>query len=295
MSNYSSPAALAERSPAGPARTSRLADYSEWRAEEYLDTYYREVVLADEQRVLAFELDALAGEHAIFGRALEYGCGPTVHRAVAAARHAFRIDMADRAPDNLRRIRDWLQAGARATDWNRFTRYILEHERTSLTHERASVAHERALVAHERASVEPGAIERREALTRKVIRRVRLSDARWRHPLGSECEGFYDLLISGFCLDAISGDKRVWRECMANVLSTLRSGGVLVLHALHRCRAYRVGHRLFPCADLTANDLFASLLANGARRSSVHIEFASCPENALYGYTGILMAHARKR
>lgn len=271
------------RSPSGPTAPTGpialpaptgLADYSEWRAQEYFETYYRDTVLADERQVLAFQLDALAGDHAPFGRALEYGCGPTLHRAIAAAHHAFRIDMADRAPDNLRQIQRWLQAGIRSTEWHRFTRFILEHER---------------------GSVEPGAIERREALTRKVIRELLLSDARWRYPLGPERSGFYDLLISGFCLDAISADKRVWHQCMGNVLAMLRSGGLLLLHSLHRCRAYRVGDRLFPCADLTADDLFTSLLAHGIQRSSIEIEYAACPENAFYGYTGILIARARKR
>ncbi|MGH8217662.1 MAG: hypothetical protein ACREUT_03695 [Steroidobacteraceae bacterium] len=191
------------RSATDPARPAGLADYSEWRAQEYFDTYYRDTVLPDERQVLAFQLDALACERAAFGRALEYGCGPTLHRAIAAAHHAFRIDMADRSPDNLRQIRRWLQAGAHGTEWHRFTRFILEHER---------------------GLVEPGAIERREALTRKVVRKLLLSDARRRYPLGPERLGFYDLLISGFCIDAISADKRIWHECMGNVLALLRRG-----------------------------------------------------------------------
>src|SRR6185312_14775717 len=157
-----------------PTRARQVADYSEWRAQEYLDTYYREAILPDERRVRAFELEALADEHEAFGRALEYGCGPTLHRAIAAARHVFRIDMADRAADNLLQIERWLKAGGGATDWSRFTRFVLERER---------------------GSAEPLTIERREALTRKVIRQLRLSDARCRHPLGPEREGFYDLLI----------------------------------------------------------------------------------------------------
>jgi hypothetical protein len=261
--------------PGFPAsRSAYSSDDSDWSAQQYLDTYYREVVLGDERRVLAFQLDALASERTAFGRALEYGCGPTLHRAIAAARYAFRIDMADRAPDNLWQIRHWLQAGAGDTDWNRFTRFILEHERGWVT---------------------SGAIARRETRTRAVIRELLLSDARRQHPLGAEREGFYDLLISGFCIDAVSSDMRVWRACMGNVLSTLRSGGLLVLHALHRCSAYRVGDGLFPCARLTADDLFASLLANGIRRPSIEIELADCPENARYGYTGILMARGRRR
>ncbi|MGH8259370.1 MAG: guanitoxin biosynthesis pre-guanitoxin forming N-methyltransferase GntF [Steroidobacteraceae bacterium] len=253
----------------------RLADYSEWEARDYFETYYSEIVLPDEEQVLTYELEILESRSWHCGRALEYGCGPTLHRAIAAARHAFRIDMADWVPDNLRQIRRWLDSGDGNTDWNRFTRYILAHEACG--------------------DVDARRIARREALARKVIRELRLSDARWRHPLGAAREGFYDLIVSGFCIDAISRDRRIWNGCMRNVLSTLRGGGLLILHALHRCTAYRVADRLFPCADLSADDLLDSLVENGFVRSSIDVQFVPCPENAQYGYSGILMASGRKR
>lgn len=255
-----------------------VAEYSQWRARDYFDTYYSEVVLPDEAIVLAYQLEALAGQPSMFGRALEYGCGPTVHRAIAAAGYAFRVDMADWLPDNLAHVARWLHAGARATEWNRFTRYILSCERRTGYR-----------------SIDQARIERREALARKAIRQLYLSDARWRYPLGAERTSFYDLIVSGFCLDAISRDKRVWAACMRNVLAMLRAGGLVVLHALHRCAAYRVASRLFPGADVSADELFESLRENGFARSTIDIQFAPCPENVVYGYSGILMASARKR
>jgi hypothetical protein len=274
-----SSSAILDLSP--PVRPDRIADYADWRAQDYFETYYSEVVLPDERRVLDYQLQALASERSKFGRALEYGCGPTLHRAIAAAGYVFRIDMADWLPDNLLAVRRWLRAGAGSTDWNRFTRFILAREG------RGNWAAGEA--------VERRRIERREALARKAVRHLYLSDARRRYPLGAACVGFYDLIVSGFCLDAVSRDKHVWRECMHNVLATLRGGGLLVLHALLRCTAYRVANRLFPGADLSADDLFESLLANGFVRSSIDIQFAPCPENAAYGYCGILMASGRKR
>jgi hypothetical protein len=94
--------------------------------------------------------------------------------------------------------------------------------------------------------IDASRIQRREEQTRKVIRNLHVSDARWRHPLGPEKQGFYDLMVSGFCLDAVSSDKRIWHRCMSNVLSTLHEGGLLILHALYRCKAYKVGERMFP-------------------------------------------------
>jgi hypothetical protein len=250
-----------------------VADYSQWQAQDYFKTYYSEVVLPDEQAVLAYQIAALQRIEHKFGRALEYGCGPTLHRAIAAARYAFRIDMADWLPDNLEQVRAWVSRGEGNDDWHRFTHYILGCEGETAGMRR---------------------IERREDQTRKVIRNLHVSDARWTHPLGPDRHGFYDLLVSGFCLDAVSSDKTVWRRCMRNVLSMLHEGGLLILHSLYRCKAYRVGERMFPGADLSKEDLVESLLANGFAPSSMDVRVIPCPENAQYGYAGILVASARK-
>jgi hypothetical protein len=81
---------------------------------------------------------------------------------------------------------------------------------------------------------------------------------------------------------------------MRNVLSTLHEGGLLILHSLYRCKAYKVGERMFPGADVSEDDLVESLLANGFARSSIDVRVIPCPENAQYGYAGILVASGRK-
>jgi uncharacterized protein YbgA (DUF1722 family) len=252
-----------------------VADYSEWQANDYFKTYYSDVVLPDEQIVLAYQIEVLKQSEHKFGRGIEYGCGPTLHRAIAAARYAFRIDMADWLPDNLAQVKSWLDAGPSNPDWQRFTQYVLSLEAGSVVADLRKV-------------------EWREELTRKVIRNMVVSDARWRHPLGPERHEFYDLLISGFCVDAVSSDKTVWRRCMRNVLSTLHEGGLMVMHALHQCKAYKVGDRMFPGADLSADDMFKALLDNGFERSSIDVQVVPCPDNTVYGYSGILMASGRK-
>jgi hypothetical protein len=257
----------------GTSTSPEVVDYTQWRAQDYFKTYYSEVVLPDEQVVLAYQIETLKRIEHKFGRALEYGCGPTLHRAIAAAHYAFRIDMADWMPDNLTQVKAWIESTSANEDWNRFTHYILACE-----------------------GEQPDArrIERREEQARKVIRNLHISDARWRHPLGPDRESFYDLLVSGFCLDAVSSDKQVWSRCMRNVLSTLHAGGLLILHALYRCKAYKVGNQMFPGADLSDDDLFDSLLENGFSRQSIDVHVIPCPDNAQYGYGGILVASARK-
>jgi hypothetical protein len=254
--------------------TGAVADYSQWQARDYFQTYYSEVVLPDEQVVLRYQVEQLATQANRRGRALEYGCGPTLHRAIAAARYVFRLDMADWLPDNLTLVRQWLRADASNPDWNRFTDYVLRCE--------GAPPNTRRIAA-------------RELMTRRAVRGLYTSDARWRHPLGPERAGYYDLIVSGFCLDAVSSSKRVWRNCMRNVLSMMAPGGQLVLHALHRCRAYKVGERMFPGANIGIDDVAEALADAGFARRSADIQVVPCPDNAVYGYTGILMASAWKR
>ena len=109
-------------------RNPLVADYSEWKARDYFQTYYSDVVLPDEQAVLAYQIDVLRAARARFGRGLEYGCGPTLHRAIAASKYAFRMDMADWLADNLTEAREWLCADDSAPEWKRFTRYVLACE-----------------------------------------------------------------------------------------------------------------------------------------------------------------------
>jgi NNMT/PNMT/TEMT family len=251
-----------------------VADYSEWRARDYFDTYYSEVVLPDEQAVLAYQIDVLKAAGARFGRGLEYGCGPTLHRAIAASKYAFRIDMADWLADNLVEAREWLCADASAPEWKRFTRYVLACE------------------GYARPSLDR--VIQREALTRKVVRGLYVSDARLSQPLGPAREAFYDLIITGFCIDAISSDRSVWSRCMRNVTSMLEPGGTFIIHALHGCTAYKCGERMFPGSNLSIDDMRTAMVANGFVKSSIDVQVIPCPDNGVYGYSGILTGSGRK-
>ena len=217
----------------------------------------------------------LRAARARFGRGLEYGCGPTLHRAIAASKYTFRIDMADWLADNLIEAREWLCADESAPEWKRFTRYVLACE----GHAQPSNAR----------------IVQREALTRKVVRGLYVSDARLRQPLGPTREGFYDLIITGFCIDAISSDPRVFRRCLRNVTSMLQPGGTFIIHALHQCKAYKCGDRMFPGSNLSIDDHARwRCWRTASSPSSIDVQVIPCRDNAGYGYSGILTASARK-
>jgi hypothetical protein len=51
---------------------------------------------------------------------------------------------------------------------------------------------------------------------------------------------------------------------------------VVLLHSLYRCKAYKVGERMLPGADLSEDDLVAALCDTGFARSSVDVQVIPC-------------------
>ncbi len=201
-----------------------------------------------------------------------------MHRAIAASKYAFRIDMADWLAENLAEAREWLCADVSAPEWNRFTRYVLACE------------------GHARPNNER--IAKREAQTRKVVRGLYVSDARLRQPLGLTRAAFYDLIITGFCIDAISSDPAVWRRCMRNVTSMLQPGGTFIIHALHQCKAYKCGDRMFPGSNLSIDDMRDAMLENGFVNSSIDVQVIPCATTrctATRAFSRPLAARHRRR
>jgi hypothetical protein len=81
---------------------------------------------------------------------------------------------------------------------------------------------------------------------------------------------------------------------MRNVTSMLQPGGTFIIHALHQCKAYKCGDRMFPGSNLSIDDMREAMLENGFTPSSIDAQVIPCRDNAMYGYSGILTASGRK-
>ena len=255
------------------ASTVSLDAWTVWRPAEYLREYCRRVE-ADDEAALRFQVAFLRKAGRVFPRAVEYGCGPTLMRAIAASAYVGSLDMADWLRSNLRHVRRWVVAEPGANDWSAFTEFVLRCE----------------------GSRAPSAdlVRWREARTRRVLSDLLSTDARRRHPLGRQRDATYDLLISGFCLDCLSQSKAVWRRCMRNVFRLLKPGGSFVLFALRASRAYRVGTRWFPAANVSRRELASALLECGAEPGSIDVRECDLPGQSAQGYRGMLLASGEK-
>jgi SAM-dependent methyltransferase len=248
----------------------KLSGWSSWQPDEYYQDYYSELVHPDEQVALRFQIEFLQRAKRRFPRALEYGCGPTLMRAIAAAKYVAALDMADRLPRNLQQIRRWKAGAKTANNWNHFTEFFLRCEGIARPSGRK--------------------VRAREQRTRNVLGQLLATDARRPYPLGRARVATYDLLISGFCLDCLSPSRTVWRRCMRHVFRLLKPGGSFVLAAFLRCPGYSVGDRWFPGSNLSRNDWRTGLLHSGARGDSLKIAVHQSAAQATAEYQGILLA-----
>jgi hypothetical protein len=247
-----------------------ISPWAAWRPDEYVREYLCQHVAPDEQAAIPFQLDFLRGARRHYARALEYGCGPTLMRAIACAPYVGALDMADRLDANLRHVQRWVSGEQAADDWQTFTEYVLRCEGVRAPARLDILARERC--------------------TRRVVSELLPTDARARHALGPGRVAHYDLLVSSFCLDCISGSQAVWRRCVRNVFAVLKPGGAFVLMSLDACRAYRVGDRWFPAANIRDDDLEMALLACNVDPRTLTIVRRDVPGHADQGYEAILLA-----
>ena len=248
----------------------RIAVWKSWDPAEYFREYFSQQVEPDEQAGIRFQIDFLQRAGREFQQALDYGCGPTLMRAIAASRYVAELDMADRLDGNLQRVRRWAYGDPQADDWSRFTEYVLQCEGVGQPSRNDVLA--------------------RELRTRSVLSEMLLTDARERNPLGPSRVDCYDLLISSFCVDCFSPSKAVWRRCMRNVFGLLKPGGSFVVQALRSCEEYRVGGQWFPGANIQSSDFESVLLECGADPATLELSELDLPSHASQGYEGILMA-----
>jgi hypothetical protein len=245
---------------------------NDWVPRDYLTDYYG-VVEPDELHTIGFFVDAM--EHVARGEPiLFYGVGPTLHHVFLAAPAASEIHLAEYLPANLREIERWLERDPDAHDWRPFVRYTLECEGVACPTE-AQVAE-------------------REQLTRAKITKLLRADARLPDALVEHDGRRYGTVISAYCADSATDDRATWAMYMARIAGLVRPGGVFVTAALRRSSVYLVGGKPFPSANVDEDDVRA-VLERELGGTDGAVEARALPEHESQGYSGIVLAWARRR
>lgn len=245
-----------------------------WRPREYLKEYYAARYLhKDQTAAVDRQVKLMRAGKAVYGPTLEFGCGPTVMRAVAAAPYVPEIHMAEYLPNNLREVRLWRQDDPHSFDWDTYTAHILGEEGTDPT---------------------PHNIHRRNTLTRQRITRLFAGvDAGVINPLGEAYRGYYANVISGFCADSATDDKTTWKNYMRNIATLVAPGGFFFVAALRKAQSYRAGNTYFPSANIDEKDMF-EVLSLDFPQAAIVVDVEQLPSHQGQGYSGVILAHARK-
>lgn len=244
-----------------------------WDPREYLREYYSQDFIPDDeeafqQRLVAF----LKREGRTFARAIDVGCGPTVHLHTALAPYVGELHLADYLPANLNEIQKWLRDEPEAHNWDINIRHVLELETSS-----------RAI---------PADIEARKQLMRQKVTALKQCDLRRSDPLGESTN--YDLVLSAYCVDAATESKEEWQQMIGHLLSLCAEGGVAILLSACQSRQYQVADKSFPFASVDGADIAEALAVAGFDPLRTTIDTVSIKTWAELAFDKIVIAIAGK-
>ncbi|MDP3956124.1 MAG: guanitoxin biosynthesis pre-guanitoxin forming N-methyltransferase GntF [bacterium] len=244
-------------------------------ARRYLETYYVGVN-EDEPPIAHFliEQGKLLSPSRL--RALEIGCGPTVHHALSIAPYVKSLDLADYLPDNLAEIQNWKENKPDSFSWHPYTAMILQEEKKATS---------------------PELIDERENILRKKIRNLYHCDVTKSPPLPEVNP--YPVVLSFYCAEEVGTTSEEWKKVMKNISVMVSPDGYLFLSALRDTSRYILGdpngkHEWLPCALITKELLRECLNELGFEPESIDIRSVDTPELVNLGIPGILIAGARK-
>jgi len=192
-------------------------EFSKRFAHDYLRQYYtqRRAVSDDEKEVFRFIRRTLSGLPK-FERAIEIGCGPTMHHAIMIAPYVKSLVMADYLQENLNFVASWLKNDADAWDWRQYTEYCLREQMGDETP------------------------ESRETLTRGLVGSVRTVNLLNSNPLGVKSPEQYDLVAAFYCTEEIALTRERWKEVITTITSLIKPGGYLLMSCLKDTDFYHV-------------------------------------------------------
>ncbi len=245
-------------------------------ARPYLDTYY--VGFGEDEPVIArFLTEKGRALNLRNFKALEIGCGPTVHRALSIAPYIKSLDMADYLPENLEEVRNWQKNKQDAFSWNHYTKMIIEVEGKTATKK---------------------LIKERENILRKKIRNFYHCDVTNSPPLAEKEP--YPVVLSFYCAEEVGITTAGWERAMKNISMMVAPGGYLFLATLRDAIRYILGdlrgeHEWLPCARVTKDILRSCLIKIGFVPESIEIISADTPaQTDDTGIVGVLIVTAQK-
>lgn len=240
---------------------------------EYLRQYYSTGSLAEDDVAIFRALTVWLRQHnRIFDRALEVGCGPTIHHALPLVPYINELHLSDYTPANLAEVRRWIDGRPEAHEWLDHTRGILELEGVP---------------------AEADDCRRREDELRSRITALRHLDLLRSRPLEEPDQ--FDLVTSFFTIECAATNRETWEQAVGSTLSLARHrGGAAFFGTLRKCESYKVFDKTFPAFSIDEDDYARVLPQYGFPLARAEIHAVPIQQWAEEGFTSILIVGAMR-
>ena len=223
--------------------------YNEFSPENYLSQFYTtEIVTHDEEVIYAELFRWLRQSNRRYQRAIEVGCGPTIHHALPLAPYVDSLTLADYSARNRNILTKWWRGTPDAHDWNVYIRRTLELGG---------------------GGIDGTAVDERTTLMRNCISDVCSCDLLQPAPLGKVDQ--FDLVSTFYTLENVAGDRESWPRIMSNFTSLCRPGGMIWIVAARHCNWYEFEGNRYPTASIDENDFLTVLPGLGFPSSNITV------------------------
>ena len=208
---------------------------------------------------------------------LEFGGGPTIYSIIGATTKAKEIHFSDFLEKNLAEVKLWHKKSRDAFDWSLFFKSALQIEGLK--------------------KVEQKDIRNKENLLRKKLTKFFICDAFQTMPLGKKYSKFYDVVNVNFVLDSITSSRKIWEDLLTNIVTLLKTDGVLIMSALKNAAYWRTLNKFYPAVSINENEIkkiFNKLGLKIISITSIQAEVTNKDSDKYEGYQGMIFVSAKK-
>ncbi len=247
--------------------------YTSFNPKQYLQDYYTEEPDDEDRFSMRFVLDSLAllpSDSVV----IELGGGPVLDTvaAVCGQERVREVHFCDYVPENLDEVRRWLNKEPDAFNWDRYIAFVLQHEGKA---------------------GDPDEVSKRARAMRHKITQVFECDVRQSDPLPHQPNRAYDLAIAQTVTETAATTVNEWLVVIQNISTLVVPGGWLLISVVTGTSGYYVGQKLFPCLNLTDDDIQQGYREAGYELETLRID--KMPALGDRDYAGITNVIARKK
>ncbi len=239
-----------------------IDDYTGFEVNNYLSEFYSGDDPGDENRFLLEFYHRFFGGIVVASKILDLGGGPCLYQDISASRRASEIVFSEYLETNRRAIRAWLDRSQEAFDWKTYFREVARME-----------------------NADAASVEER---LRRAITRVIPCDLTKDDVLENSAGERFDIIISAFCIEGITGDFHAFCKFLPRIMSLLLPGGHFIGSVVRNCRSCKVCGIDFVVTPLDEASLEKSLGDAGFRCIRIETKLA----DATHGYDAIMVFEA---